>query len=279
MEGLRECADGTFTTTGTLAHDYGYDDMKTFELFKLHKALFRAALANNITLRTFKDDGKMVGLPFNLTFVVRNKGAQIKCPHCRSNDTARYIYGYPALSEEMQRKLDQGKWVLGECCTSSVEINDGQVTTMPSRHCNKCKKDFGTAPILLTSKRDRAEDYRDIVTSIKFSVGGYFQGHTEVTITKNYRGAIVKVKKFPPILEISKKQITPAKWRTIVNTLYGRLFLHEWKKEFVNPNVLDGTQWHLDINLTNGKTHHYYGSNDYPPYWSELTNIFKAYTV
>ena len=103
MEGLRECADGTFTNTGTLAHDYGYDDMKTFEIFKLHKALFRTALANNITLRTFKDDGKMVGLPFNLTFVVRNKGAQIKCPHCGSNDTARYIYGYPALSEEMQR--------------------------------------------------------------------------------------------------------------------------------------------------------------------------------
>ena len=53
------------------------------------------------------------GLPFNLTYVVKNKKAQIKCPRCGSTDTARYIYGYPAFSEEMQKRLDEGKLVLG----------------------------------------------------------------------------------------------------------------------------------------------------------------------
>ena len=55
------------------------------------------------------------------------------------------------------------------------------------------------------------------------------------------------------------------------------IYLHEWKKEYVDPNVLDGTQWGLDINLTNKRVRHYYGSNDYPPYWTELKKIFREF--
>ena len=266
------------TTTGRLARDYGYDDMETFDLFDLHDALFRAAKANKITLDMSEHEGKVEGLPFNLTFVVKNKKAQIKCPRCGSTDTARFIYGYPAFSEEMQKKLDEGKWVLGGCCISSVDVNGVPVQTMPARHCNKCKKDFASAPILITPKKDLAEDYRDIVTSIKFSVGGFFEGNTEVTILKNDEGAVVKVMQFPYGIEApDDRQITPAKWNKIVNTLYGQLYLHEWKKEFVDPCVLDGTQWELDIKLTNRRVRHYYGSNDYPPYWSELKKIFREF--
>ena len=113
IKDLRECEDGTVTTTGRLARDYGYDDMETFELFDLHDALFRAAKANKITLDMSEHEGKVEGLPFNLTFVVKNKKAQIKCPRCGSRDTSRYIDGYPACSEEMQQTRGEGKVVLG----------------------------------------------------------------------------------------------------------------------------------------------------------------------
>ena len=106
VEDLRECEDGTVTTTGRLARASGYDDMETFDLFDLHDALFKAARANHITLDMSEHKDKVEGLPFNLTFVVRNKKAQIKCPRCGSQNTARYIYGYPAFSEEMQKMLD-----------------------------------------------------------------------------------------------------------------------------------------------------------------------------
>ena len=99
IEDLRECEDGTVTTTGWLARAYGYDDMETFDLFDLHDALFRAAKANHITLDMSEHKDKVEGLPFNLTFIVKNKKAQIKCPRCGSKNTARYIYGYPAFSE------------------------------------------------------------------------------------------------------------------------------------------------------------------------------------
>ena len=149
---------------------------------------------------------------------------------------------------------------------------------MPARHCNKCRKDFASAPILITPKKNLAEDYRDIVTSIKFYVGGFFKGRTEVTITRNDNGAMVQVMRFPNGIEAPEdKQITPVKWRKIVNALYGQLYLHEWKKEYVDPCVLDGLQWGLGIRLTNRRVRHYYGSNDYPPYWSELKKIFGIF--
>ncbi len=140
-------------------------------------------------------EGLAEGLPFHLDFVVRNKKAQYKCPHCGSVNTARYLYGMLAFSEEMQAKLDADKWVLGGCCISSVEINGQSVDTMPARRCNDCKKDFASAPILVNQKAETFEDYRDIVTAVKFSVGGYFGGYTEITIRKNDKGAVVKVQK------------------------------------------------------------------------------------
>lgn len=281
IEDLREYEDGTDITTWQLVKSAGYDmdEFQTFDLIDIHDALFRAAKANHITLDMSAHEGKVEGLPFNLDFIVHNKKAQIKCPHCGSKNTARYIYGYPLYDEEMQRKLNDGKWVLGGCCINAVEINGEQVDVMPMRHCNDCKKDFASAPILITPKMNLAEDYRDIVTSIHFSVGGYFGGTTDITITRNDKGAVVKVKKYPYGEEWPEdKQITTSKWNGIVNALYSRIYLHEWKKSYVDPYVLDGTQWELDIKLTDRRERHYHGSNDYPPYWAELKKIFRQFS-
>lgn len=173
VEELRELDDGASTTTAKLAADCGYDDMDMSELFELDEALFKAAKKNHIKLDLSSHKDMVEGLPFNLDFVVKNKRAQIKCPFCGSTNTARYIYGYPLFSERMEKKLDDGKWVLGGCCISTVEINGQIVNMKPKRKCNKCKKDFGKPPVLINKKSNTAGDYRDIVTSIKFFVGGY----------------------------------------------------------------------------------------------------------
>ena len=234
IDDLRECEDGTKTTTAELVTNQGYDDMGIDDLQVLHKELFRTAKANKITLDISEYEGKEEGLPFSREFVVRNKRAQIKCPYCGSKDTARYIYGYPAFTEKMQKNLDNGKWALGGCCISIVKMNGKTIEVEPSRRCNECKKDFGTEPILITPKKELAEDYRDIVTAIKFSIGGFFEGHTEITIKKNKNGAVVNVTGVhlnkPDEMIPYQRQITSAKWNRIVNTLYGSMYLHEWKK-------------------------------------------------
>jgi hypothetical protein len=38
-----------------------------------------------------------------------------QCPKCGSKKVARILYGFPVLSEELERKLDAGKIVLGGC--------------------------------------------------------------------------------------------------------------------------------------------------------------------
>lgn len=55
------------------------------------------------------------------------------------------------------------------------------------------------------------------------------------------------------------------------------MYLNEWKKEYVDMDILDGTQWRLKVKLTNNRKRTYYGSNDYPPYWKELLKLFRQF--
>lgn len=279
VEELRECDNGTVITTWQLLKAAGYDinDFEQFDMFEIHSALFKAARAEHITLDMSAHKNKLEGLSYNLDYIVKNKRAQIKCPHCGSINTARYIYGYPAFSERMQKKLDSGKWELGGCCISDVEINGLVFSTNPTRRCNDCKKDFGKPPIVISKKNETIEDIRDIVTSIKFSVGGFFQGVTDIIIKRNDKGAIVTVEQIRYSEQPVETEISSAKWNKIVNTLYGPLYLNEWKKDYVNNDILDGTQWSLDIKLTNNRKRSYHGSNDYPPYWNELLKVFRKF--
>lgn len=276
IEDLRECEDGTSVTTWQLVMEAGYDetDFEWGDLFVVHRALFDAARKNHITLDMSAHRDMDEGMPYHLDFIVRNKKAQIKCPHCGSTNTARYIYGYPLFSDKMQKNLDAGKWILGGCGIDSVEMDGKRVELMPTRKCNDCSKDFGKAPILFTPKKNLVEDYRDIVTAIKFSIGGFLTGRTEVTIRKNKDGACVEeMHLFDSNLPTEPKQISKAKWHNIVNKLYDEMYLHEWKKSYVDDSVLDGTQWELQIKLTNNRVRNYGGSNAYPPYYKELRKL------
>jgi len=279
VEELRECEDGTIISTSELAKQAGYDDLDLEDLFALHDVLFRAARRNKIKLDMSAHDGMVEGLPFNLQFVVRNKKAQIRCPKCGSPNTARYLYGYPVFNERMQKKIDTGKLVLGGCCIHAQMINGQYVNLMPARYCNECHKDFGTPPVLVTPKKNTAEFYRDIVRSIKFSIEAYRGGETEVTITRNEDGASVKAFQFPDVLNTPEdKEITEQKWFKIVDKLYGKLYLHEWKKEYTPTDIFeDGEYWNLTVKLTNGRVRRYNGSNAYPPYWNELKKIFREF--
>ena len=284
VEELRELDDGAETTANQLAKNYGYRDLDNEELLLLDDYLNKSAKANKITLER-TGNNKAEVLPFNPAFVVRNKNAQIMCPRCGSTNTARYQYGYPAYSEDFQRKLDSGKIVLGGCCISSVDVNGEQVFDMPERFCNECKKDFGMPPILYNNKEEKYEDYRDVVNGISFSIGGYFGDFTNITIKKNKNGAIVHVDKpfvFPrnpdECLDLEDKQITLAKWNKIVSKLYEKIYIHEWNKDYTDIGVLDGTNWEVEITLEGRRKRTYSGSNAYPSNWSDFIRIFKEFS-
>ena len=280
VDELRELPDGYEITSGQLLAKAGYhpDDMEFEELFDFHDALFRAAKANHIILDMSKHENKIEGLPWNLDFAVRNKKAQIKCPRCGSIDTARILYGMPAMSDELQAKIDSGKIHLGGCCRMAVETDDGTMIDLdPKRYCNHCRKEFAS-PAYWQNK-DLIAAYADLAESVEFQVGGFFGGTTRINIKKNDKGALVHVDCFPygPETLAEDRQITPLRWMKFINRLFNELYVHEWKKEYVDPEVLDGTQWHLEIKLGGRRKRTIDGSNAYPPYWSELKALLRPF--
>ena len=70
---LREYKDGTSITTSKLMISAGYDPGKydTFDLIRIHDALFDTAKANDIVLDMSSHNKKYEGLPFVLDYVVK----------------------------------------------------------------------------------------------------------------------------------------------------------------------------------------------------------------
>jgi len=191
-----------------------------------------------------------------------------KCPKCGSTRVAPILYGMPAFDEEMERQLSNEKLYLGGCCVSDWD---------PEYHCFACGKDVGSPPILL-SKRG-TEDYRDIVTSIRFLDGGFFNGPDEVIIKRTASGAFADI--LPNLIKGyngAQRSLSEKEWKKLLNRLYCKLYVHEWKKNY-HPDgcVLDGEQWELEIRLTGRRVRYYTGDNAFPPYWKELMQMFQPF--
>ena len=111
------------------------------------------------------------------------------------------------------------------------------------------------------------------IKKIEASVGGYFggfyqvevdlennlvswthggEGELEETVHRNIR--LTTVKKFLEQLET-------------INLL-------NWEAKFIDPGVLDGTQWHVEI-VMDGHSITKHGSNDYPEQWGKFRHAIS----
>lgn len=70
--------------------------------------------------------------------VENTEDAEVVCPYCGSRNIAHLIYGMPAFTEELQRKLDEGKVALGGC----VLEYDRPMPYYHYYHCNDCGEEF-----------------------------------------------------------------------------------------------------------------------------------------
>ena len=197
--------------------------------------------------------------------------ARIKCPICGSRNTAEIHYGLPAFNDELISKLESGEVVLGGCC---VELNS------PEMHCNDCGEEFGRGGFYPTRAEDKPGLIPCYITSIEFSVGGYFEGTNEVTFTVAPVGADVKVKHYPIDERYPDKElhITERRWHNLIYKLADKLYVSEWEEKYVDPYILDGTQWELNIKEGDVPIIECYGSNKYPPYWEELLQTLSYYS-
>ena len=189
----------------------------------------------------------------------------MKCPRCGSKETARILYGMPASSEELEIKLQSKKLYLGGCCVTGQD---------PKYHCFGCNRDFGTPPFF--DGKNGTEDYRKAVLGLSFGVGGFFQGVKRVLIDAADDRIVLRVEL--PFNEVFLcRKMEPEEWAGLLERLYCKLYIHEWKKRFDSEHVCDGEQWSLELKLSGGRVRNYYGNNEYPPYWKELLKTFEPF--
>ena len=200
--------------------------------------------------------------------------AKLKCPKCGNRNIAKYLWGMPAFTKQLEEDLEAGRVILGGCMITESD---------PKFHCNNCKKDFGGPPIKI-NKNGSLFDYAIETQNINFYVGGFFGGYVNFTFGKSETGYYYEIKRSLAMDEYSseinktgKQELSFEEWSTLINKIYNKIFLLSWKKKYNNSDILDGEQWGLEIKLTGKRELNYYGSNAYPVYWKELINIFRPY--
>lgn len=276
IQEIQNMPDGSKATTIMLMGRCGIDTSGMdkdyfYDLFRIHDALFKKTKHCGIYLDMSAHNGLEEGLPFNLDFIIRKRKPGKKCPRCGNTNTGKILYGMPHYTEELERQERLHEIYIGGCCITGHD---------PRYHCFNCQKNFGADPIIYSKYGNGKlglEDYRDIINEISFKDGGFTSGHINVDMMKRTLDDITVDISSNISCDHMHRKMTADEWKNVIDGLYCKAYLHEWKHNFTNPDVLDGEQWSLDIALTHKRHRHYYGSNSFPPYWDELKQLFQPF--
>jgi len=190
------------------------------------------------------------------------------CPLCVSNKVVPIMYGMPSV--EMWEESKLGKFELGGCCISEDS---------PKWHCQACGHEFGSfLPRFDDLELPEPDGIGIKPLKLEFSIGGYTGPHHSV----KFENGVLKYKLFDAHPDHPEKELeiipTGRKWLNFRKKL-DAIDVWKWKRNYVNPDVCDGTQWELliDYGIRKKKT---YGSNCYPGYADQYdmsrTTEFKA---
>lgn len=182
------------------------------------------------------------------------------CPLCGGNNTSKIFWGMPAWSPEMEQEVESKKIVLGGCC---IPI------PTPSYHCNDCDEDI----IYPFEDELLATEY------FEFQIGGFFEGNQRIMVKKSPDEITVAYAPgFMNPEDATKIIISADEYLKFIQGIY-RCCLWEWKDEYADPDVLDGTQWHIRVQLHGQDEKEWYGSNAYPPLWKKFLKAVNVLGV
>lgn len=196
-----------------------------------------------------------------------------RCPFCGSKNVKSMIYGLPTF--EAMESAKRGEIVLEGC---HVESNS------PIHLCSHCNREFGSLDKLplLGFK------------SFEFFLGGYFRPSHFIFINGDRKKKVIKygfsadgrfidIKKSIPAelacledIKIKQIEFNHEQWCSFLKDIE-KLKIEFWDEKYIDPEILDGTQWHLEINYGERRKVFRSGSNAYPLRWKEYLNILKKY--
>lgn len=169
---------------------------------------------------------------------------------------SKIVYGYP--SQELIMEAESGKVKLGGCCITENK---------PDYCCNECQYEW--------NKVQAIDAAYSKIKVLKASVGGYFDGYLYAEVD------LENLKTTWSFIHYEKEEI---KKKTIRKSTAER-FIHQlkmvnllnWKSKYIQPGVLDGTHWSLEI-ITAEKSIKKFGDNQFPDEWDMFCTIMKQVT-
>ena len=176
-----------------------------------------------------------------------------KCPNCGSTNVLGILYGMP--THEAFLKAEAGEIKLGGCCITGSD---------PEYYCKDCEHEWDKQQSI-----DYAYNQMELLIT---SVGGYFGGYYEVEI--NLISRELTWKHSGGGNEETYRKVLR---NTTTDKLIEELKLIEllnWKSVYVDPHILDGTQWSIEI-VRKGRNIKKHGSNMYPDGWERFCEIIR----
>lgn len=101
------------------------------------------------------------------------------------------------------------------------------------------------------------------IKSLEFYIGGFFGSASKIAITDKDVKYIHSDSSFITDEIGILSNLSESDIEELIGVM-NNIKVSEWKDEYVNESVLDGTQWSLDIEYNNIKKKSIYGSNCYP---------------
>lgn len=115
---------------------------------------------------------------------------------------------------------------------------------------------------------------KDEIKSITVYYGGFFGGAEQRTISHDDEQLLVERRYWNGASEDGRVLYEGQTWESFISKL-DVIGIEKWAEEYNNPDVLDGTQWSLDIEYYDGRGRHYSGSNMYPDNFNSFLKVIE----
>ena len=191
--------------------------------------------------------------------------------------------------KEIMEKIRSLKIQIGQLKRSIEKTDDIVCEVFPGRLTRlKCDRDYLERAIQAYEEaggeyvRSKAEqkdhDFNEALDSMSklvFTIGGFFCGHETRTFTISDDQVLVDVEKTMISMD-KEEEYGPYRKEEFISGLKA-LHIGEWKRTYIDPLVMDGTQWELDIYHNNcRRPTKISGSNAYPYNFDDLKEFLEV---
>jgi hypothetical protein len=119
------------------------------------------------------------------------------------------------------------------------------------------------------------DELKKKINRFYFLIGGFFGGHDSIEI--NIDDTPIKYIFCNSIKGNNDEYIlSKEKWNDFLEKIFNENVLN-WKNKYHDNNILDGTEWKLEMEFKDLPKFESYGSNEYPSNWKNIFTIINDY--